>query len=67
VVRLKLLLPGVVGVPLTVQVMALPTATLAVVGTVGVHVLVRPAGRPLIAQVAPMLAAAVALALFVQV
>ena len=52
--------PTAVGVPLTVQVMAAPMARVAVVGTAGLHTVVKPAGKPAIAQVAPMLAAAVA-------
>ena len=52
--------PTAVGVPLTVQVMAAPIARVAVVGTAGLHTLVKPAGKPAIAQVAPMLASAVA-------
>ena len=47
----KVLVPGVVGVPDTVQVMEAPGATL--VGGVGEQDAVRPAGSPLTAQLAP--------------
>jgi hypothetical protein len=60
VVMLVDMVPNVVGVPLTVQVIAAPIATVPVVGTVGVHVVVKPAGKPAMAQVAPAVAAAVA-------
>ena len=52
--------PGAVGVPVTLQVMAAPMATVPLVGTVGVQLVLKPAGKPAIAQVAPTLAAAVA-------
>jgi hypothetical protein len=67
VVSVKAAVPAAVGVPLTVQVIAAPMARVAVVGTAGLHTLVKPAGKPAIAQVAPMLAAAAAVALLVQV
>jgi hypothetical protein len=57
-------LPDVVGVPDTGQLMLAPAATVA--GGVGVHVpTVTPAGKPLTAQVAAV-ALAVAVALLVQ-
>jgi hypothetical protein len=49
-----------VGMPVTVQVITAPIATVAAVGTVGLHTGVKPAGKPVIAQVAPILAASVA-------
>jgi hypothetical protein len=52
--------PTAVGVPLTVQVIAAPTATVAKVGTAGKQAVVKPVASPVIAQVAPILAAAVA-------
>ena len=42
--------PGAVGVPEMLQVMLAPAAT--DVGGAGIHAVVRPAGRPLMAQVA---------------
>jgi hypothetical protein len=57
VVTLTAELPTAVGVPLTVQVMTPPMATVA--GVAGEHTLVRPAGRPATAQLA-LVAAAVA-------
>jgi hypothetical protein len=60
--------PTAVGVPVTVQVMAAPMASVAVVGTTGIQVAVKPAGKPAMAQVVPILAGAVAAgAVFVQV
>lgn len=53
--------PTAVGVPLTVQVIAAPGAMVA--GGTGEHVVVRPAGRPLTAQVAAVAATAGAAAL----
>lgn len=50
VVPLTVLVPAAVGVPVTVQAMLAPMAT--VVGGVGVHVDVRPAGSPATEQVA---------------
>jgi hypothetical protein len=52
--------PTAVGVPVTVQVITAPMATVTVVGTVGEHNVVKPAGSPAIAQVVPILAGAVA-------
>jgi hypothetical protein len=52
--------PTAVGVPVTVQVMIPPIATVPAVGTVGVHKLVKPKGSPAIVQIVPMLAGAVA-------
>jgi hypothetical protein len=53
-------IPTAVGVPVTVQVIAAPTATVAKVGTAGKQTVVKPVASPVIAQVAPILAAAVA-------
>lgn len=49
-------LPTVVGVPETVHEMTPPGATVA--GGVGLHVAVKPAGKPLTAHVAPVAATA---------
>jgi hypothetical protein len=54
--------PTAVGVPETVQVIAAPGASDAA-GTVGEHVVDRPAGRPVTAQAAPVAADAGAAAL----
>ena len=60
--------PRAVGVPVTLHVIAAPTATGAVVGTLGVQTAIKPAGKPAISQVAPGLAAATAAGgVFVQV
>ena len=56
VVPLTVELPTVVGVPETVQVMAALGATVA--GGVGAQDVVRPAGRPVTAQVADVAAMA---------
>ena len=48
--------PTVVGVPETVHVIAAPAATVA--GGVGAHEVLNPAGKPLIAHVAPVAASA---------
>jgi hypothetical protein len=58
VVPLMAAVPTVVGVPETVQVMDAPAASGDAVGTIGAQVCVKPAGRPVAAQVAPMAAAA---------
>ncbi|MEZ5854624.1 MAG: hypothetical protein R3D67_07690 [Hyphomicrobiaceae bacterium] len=50
VVPVTVTVPVAVGAPLTVQVMPAPAATVA--GGVGVHEVVRPAGRPDTAQLA---------------
>ena len=50
VVPLRLAEPGAVGVPEMLHVMLAPAAT--DVGGTGTHVVVRPAGKPLMAQVA---------------
>jgi hypothetical protein len=52
--------PTAVGMPLTVQVMAAPIATVLAVGTVGEQTVVKPVANPVMTQVAPALAAAVA-------
>jgi hypothetical protein len=52
------LVTGVVGVPDTVHVIDAPAASGVLVGTVGVHDVVRPAGRPVTAQPALIAAAA---------
>jgi hypothetical protein len=52
------LVAGAVGVPATVHVITPPAASGDAVGTVGEHVVVRLAGRPLIAQVAAVAATA---------
>ena len=52
--------PDVVGVPVTVQLIDAPTATVPAVGTVGLQVALKPAGK-LIAQVAPAVAGAMPL------
>jgi hypothetical protein len=67
VVNVSAAVPVAVGVPVTVQLMTAPTATVPVVGTPGVQLVVKPAGRPAMAQLAPMLAAAVAVLELVQV
>jgi hypothetical protein len=67
VVSVSVELPTAVGMPVTVQVITAPTATVAAVGTVGLQTGVKPAGKPVMAQVAPMLAASVAVAALVQV
>jgi hypothetical protein len=56
--------PGAVGVPETVHVMLAPGATVA--GGVGAHDVVRPAGKPVTAQVA-LVAAIAGAAAFEQV
>lgn len=48
--------PGVVGVPVTEQLMLAPGAT--VTGGVGVHDAVRPAGKPVTPQAADVVATA---------
>jgi hypothetical protein len=53
-------LPTAVGVPVTLQVMMPPIATVPNVGTVGEQAATKPAGSPAIAQLVPMLAGAVA-------
>ena len=52
VFKTMLLVPADVGVPVTVQLMLAPTATVAAVGTVGLHDALKPVGN-VIAQVAP--------------
>jgi hypothetical protein len=59
--------PTAVGVPVTLQVMTAPMPTVPLVGTVGEHTLVKPAGKPAMAQVVLILAAAVAVAELVHV
>jgi hypothetical protein len=60
VVKASGAVPTAVGVPVTVQVMTAPMATVPPVGTVGEHTLIKPAGNPAIAQVVLTLAGAVA-------
>jgi hypothetical protein len=60
VVKVNGEVPTAVGVPVTVQVMTAPTATVAKVGTAGTQTLVKPTGKPVIEQVVPILAGAVA-------
>lgn len=63
VVPLMVALPTAVGVPETVHVIDAPAANGVAVGTVGEQLCVKPAGRPVTAQEAPMAAAAGAAAL----
>ena len=56
VVPVNVFEPGAVGVPETVQTNFAPGAMAA--GAVGEHDVVRPAGRPVMAQVAPLAASA---------